>query len=330
MSTLNASNTFTLLELAKRTQNKELLTIAEVLNETNEVMQDIPWQEANGTTSHKDVRRASLPTGTYRRLNSGVAREASLTEPIEEPMAILEAFSTPDKALIDMSPDPQGARMQEATAFLEGMGQNFIGTLFYGDSGKDPERFDGISPRLATLQTGKRRVVIGSGGTGSDVTSVYAVQWGFDKVFGIFPRGSRTMGIEHEDMGTDIALDVTSSVAAPKEYVVYRDHFKFNGGLVVKNPRCIGRVANIEASGSSNIFDEDFLIELLNNMWMGGRGAVIYVETAIKTQMEIKLKDKNNVNFTTREGLGGVDIMFFKNRPVRLVEQILLTEDAIT
>ena len=70
---------YTLLELAKRTNQGELITIAEVLNEQNEIMQDAVWLEANQLLGHVGTQRTHLPVGTHRLANSGVAIEAAST-----------------------------------------------------------------------------------------------------------------------------------------------------------------------------------------------------------------------------------------------------------
>jgi len=56
--------------------------------------------------------------------------------------------------------------------------------------------------------------------------------------------------------------------------------------LVVEDKRCIGRYANIESAGTTNTFNEDILIGLMNIMpddW--GRGRT-YVNNTVMTQME--------------------------------------------
>jgi len=100
MAELTVRGQLTLVELAKRTNNKELLTIAEVLNEDNELVQDAVWLEANDITSHVYTRRTSLPTGSWRQINKGVVEEASSTQQIREPIGILEAFSKTDCVLV--------------------------------------------------------------------------------------------------------------------------------------------------------------------------------------------------------------------------------------
>jgi len=98
---------------------------------------------------------------------------------------------------------------------------------------------------------------------------------------------------------------------------------------VVRHPKCIGRVANIESAGSTNIFDEDLLIKLLNNMKINGNTR-IYCNQTVKTQAEIKLKDKTNVYWTVDKGLEGVPFLSFRQIPVRMIDKdILLNTETV-
>lgn len=323
MSTLNAVKQLTLVELAKRKDpSGNLATIAEVLAEDNEILTDAPYIEANDTFSHKIVRRANLPTGSWRQLNAGVANEASKTQEFTETIGMLETYARTDKDLVDSAPSPQAFRMQEAKAFLEGMSQTLASTVIYGNHQTDPEKFTGLASRMASIAATSN--VINEGGTGSDLTSIYIVQWGIGRAYMIYPKGS-AIGIQHRDLGEDTVSDT-----AGYWYQAYLDHFQVKCGMAVADPRCIARLANIETTGSSNIFDEDNIITLLNRMPMSGAGAVIYCNATIKTQMEIALKDKANVNFTTDNGLGGVPVLRFRGVPVRKVDAITITETALT
>jgi hypothetical protein len=326
MATLVTNTQLTLIELAKRLDPKgNAAVIAEVLNETNEIMGDIPWSEANNTFSHKTTRRLSLPSGSWRKLNAGVSSEISTTVEVTETLGMLETYAENDKMLIDSYPDKGSGRMQEASAFIEGLGQELIATVIYGSTITTPEEFDGLAVRMGNLDADGN--VIGQGGTGSDLTSIYIVQWGLDKTSMMYPKGSKNIGIEHNDLGEVTKIDSNS-----KMWQVYRDHFKFSGGIVCRNPRNMARLANIETTGTSNIFDEDNLIKLLNRMPQRGKGAKLYCNQTVFTQMEIKLKDKTNVNYTASkgEGLAGEQVMHFRGCPIKLVEQILDTEAAIT
>jgi hypothetical protein len=246
---------------------------------------------------------------------------------------MLETYSEIDVELINNAPSPQQARMDEARAFIDGLGNELSDTLVYGNTQATPEEFTGLEPRLGTLATSDN--VLDAGGSGGDTTSVFVVQWGPNQVFMTYPMNSApNVGIRHRDLGeqTVSGANTSGTLHNQNQFQAFRDHFQVKAGLVVKDPRCIGRIANIEASGTTNIFDEDDLITLLNRMKGGGKGASIYVHEEIKTQMEIALKDKNNVNYTADggDGLGGVPMMRFRGHPVRLEDSIILTETAVT
>ena len=322
MPAVDAYSQLTMLELAKRTDPRgEAAKIAEIMSEANEILIDAVWGEANNVTSDKVVRRDYLPAGTWRHVNKGVAKEASVTTEVNEPIGFLESYSEVDKALVDMAPNPRQFRMDEAGSFIEGMSQSLAEAIMYANHDADPEKLDGLSGRLNTLAMDR---VISSGGSGGGTTSIYAIQWGLNQVKMVHPRGSKTVGIEHKDLGEVTLLDKDGN-----PYQGYRDHFVVHCGLVVKDTRCIARVANIESAGAINLFNEDDLITVLNQMKGGGKGAVIYVNRTVKTQMEIALIDRANVNFTTANGLGGVPVLYFRGCPVRLVDQIENTETEV-
>lgn len=310
-----------LVEVVKRHDpDGNLATIAEVLNETNAIMQDIVWREGNDIWSNKTVRRSLLPSGSWRKFNTGVAAESSGTIELVDTIGLLEARAENDVEIINSFRDPKQARMDEARSFIEGMGQEFVATLMYGNSLTAPEEFTGFAPRMAALSATTN--VINEGGSGGDTTSIFVVTWGMDTVFCAYPRNTKA-GLEHKDLGEIDAFD-----SSYNRFRAYADLFQWRVGLVVKHPRAIARLANIEYTGTSNTFDEDNLITLLNRM-VTGPGTRIYCNTDIMTQMEIRVKDKTNVYFSKDDGLAPGFNMRFKGFPVRKVDQILNTETAV-
>lgn len=322
MAAINAYGPLTLVEVAKRKDpDGNLATIAEVLDETNEVLQDAVFREANDTFSNQTTRRASNPTGSFRKLNEGVATESTKTVNLVDRVAILEAWSENDIEVINAFPNPQEARMQEARGFIEGMGQNMAGKIFYGNESSVPEEFTGLAPRMDALATTAN--VLNAGGSGGDTTSIYVVDWGPNSVYMIYPKNS-TAGLEHKDKGIETVEDANGN-----KFEAYVDKFVWKAGLVVKHNKSIGRIANMEYTGSASIFNEDDLITLMNRMTKGP-GRRIYVNEDIMTQMEIRLKDKTNVNFTKADGLAPGTVLKFKGVPVRQCDQILNTETTLT
>jgi len=318
---LLSSTKLTLAELAKRIDDSSVQTIAEVLNETNEFLADAVWIEGNQPGGHKGTIRQTLPSGTWRKLNDGVTEERSETRQITESCGILEALSKVDVDLASMASNPQQFRATEDVAFLEGMGQEFASTFIYGNADTDPEEFNGLAPRLNDLSYGN---VYNNGGSGSDLTSIYIVQWGVKKTHFIYPKNSK-LGLSSEDLGKMLVDGEDSG-----EFLAWVTDFKIKPGLFVHDARSVIRIANIETpSSSSNSFDDDTLLRALRTLPNNGRGAVIYANSTLLADMDIDIKDKSNVNYQPSNGWG-LPTEYFRGVPVRQMDAILNTESAVT
>ena len=315
-------NRLGLVEVVKRHDpDGNLATIAEVLNKSNDILADAVWKESNDIYSNKTTRRSYLPTGSWRKFNSGVTKEASETVELVDVIGILEAWSQNDKDMIDAFKDPTQARMDEAVSFIEGLGQSMATAMVYGDASTDPEKFTGLAPRLDDIAATAN--VINEGGTGSDLASIFVVDWGPTSCYMIYPRNS-VAGLEHIDRGVVEATDSSSN-----EFLAYLDIFKWKAGMVVKNHKSIGRLANIESAGSDNTFDEANLITLLNRMTKGP-GRRIYANETVLTQMEILFNSTSNRYFTKSDGLAAGPVLSFKGVPVRQLDALTITETALT
>ena len=342
MAEFNVRDQLTLLELAKRTNMGALQTIVEVLEETNEWLQDAIWLEANQSMSHITTQRTSRPTGTWRKINQGVTPEASSTKQIVEGIGILEAYSRVDKLLAELSGNVETFRSGEDKAFLAGLSDNLSDVMFrdslgtaYGDTEGNPERFNGLPRRLDHVDLAE---VLDHGSISVTAdTSIYVVQWGEGKVHMIYPKGSPTMGIVHENLGEQ-TIEASGTYAAPALMQALVSHFKVHAGLVVRDERCIRRIASISARGVGSAVTSSFnastnpghhqLIQTLNALPYNGVGARIYCNQTIKTQMDILAVDKSNVLYS-RETWEGRPITMFRGVPVRRVDAILDTEAAL-
>jgi hypothetical protein len=311
----------TLSELAKRTDPKgNPAKIAQVLQQRNQILEDIPWTEANETFSHRTTRAAAEPSGTYRMINYGIAVAAGETTVVTDVVGLLESYSKIDKRLVEAAANPMEFRAQEDMMHVSGLGKTFAESLVYGNASDTAAEFTGLAARMDSASDTN---VIDAGGSGSTCTSIYLVTWGLDTAHGIYGKGS-TAGLQAEDLGIQTW---ESSSLVNRWYVT---HFRWEGGLVVRDPACIGRIASIQSTGTSNIFNEDDLIDLIG-MYAEVRPTTrLYVNRTVMTQMWKRLKDKNNVYFTRNDGLdaGGMPISF-NGIPVRLVEQITNTETAL-
>lgn len=322
------TSTYSLVEQAKRIDpDGTQAQIAEVLNrKMGGILSESPWMPSNSEFTNKTTRRGSLPSGSRRKLNDFVSPSTSRTTEIMDVIENLEDYSNVDKDLVDSMPSPGMFRAGEADAFIEGLGQTIASDILYADSNADPDAMHGLAARMGTLDG---RFVIGAGGTGSDLTSIYGVTWGQTAAHLIYPKNmTANLGVKHTDLGEQTEKDTSTGGLRQ----VYRDHYKIQCGMVVRDPRAIIRLANIESAGASNTFNEDDLIALLNNM-NTGPGTRLYVNETILTQMQIRAKDKANVYYTIEngDGLSGFPPIRFQGVPIRKIDREILvnTEDAI-
>jgi len=328
MSVLTTYKQHTIADVAQRidAQGKQV-RIAEVLMSRNPAFQDAPWFESNEVFSNVTARRAYEPAGQRRKLNDGYAKSATQVRKIVDTVEMVGDRCQVDKKIADSMPNKKEYMNGEAAAFIRGISGTAETDTFYGNSQTDPEQMNGFHVRTRSLAATTN--VIGCGGTGSDLTSCYIVQWGRDACHFVYPRGSMA-GIEHTPLGLGECDGETSGT----KFLGYRDYYELAFGLVAADEKCLARLANIETgyNTTSNTINEDYLIYLLNRMRNGGTGAYIYVNQEVKSRMEVRLKDKTNVHYTARkgEGIAGEEWLYFRGCPVRVSDKILLTEAALT
>ena len=302
--------------------------IVEILTQTNEILQDMTFIEANGVGEHKTTVRSGLPTGTWRKLNYGVQPEKSRTVQVKDSLGMLETYAEVDKALADLNGNSAAWRLSEDYAFIEGMNKTMATTLFYGDSSTDPEKFMGLAPRFnsSTAQNGSN--VIKAGGSGADNTSIWLVVWGPNTVHGLYPKGSQA-GLQQRDLGEDTLID-----AAGGKYQGYRTHYKWDMGLTVRDWRYIVRIANIDvsdltknASTGADLIDLMIqALEIIPNMSMGR--PVFYCSRTVRSFLRRQILNKNNVNLTF-ESVAGKQVLSFDGVPVRKTDALLETEAVV-
>jgi hypothetical protein len=267
----------TLSDLVKRQDpDGKISTIVEILNETNEILEDMVWVEGNLPTGHRTTIRSGIPAPTWRKLYGGVQPSKSTTVQVTDTTGMLEAYAEVDKELADLNGNTNEFRLSEDKAHIEGMNQEMAETLFYGNEGTEPEAFTGLAPRFNSL-TGANNSdnVINGGGTGSDNASIWLMVWGPNTCHGIIPKGS-VGGLQMEDKGQVTIENVDGSGGRME---AYRTHYIWKGGLTVRDWRYIVRIPNIDrsaltkdASSGANLPDLMFeALERIPNLQMAGR-----------------------------------------------------------
>jgi hypothetical protein len=329
MATL-ASNALTLADWAKRLDpNGNIADIVEILNQTNEILDDAMFIEGNLPTGHKVVVRTGLPTVYWRALNVGIPTSKATTVQVTEEMGMLEAYSEIDKDLLLLNGNSAAFRLSEDKAFIEAMNQTQAQTIFYGNSGIDPKQYMGLSPRYGSLSDGNATNIIDAGGTGSNNTSIWLVVWSDNTVFCTFPKGSKA-GLVQEDLGFDTVIDANGG-----RFQAARTHYQWKNGLVVKDWRYVVRIANINVT---NLVTESSAANLVKLMVkalskipnLGAGRAAFYMNRTVWTMLSIQGLNTSSNAVAIKEALsqfGNPKVWStFLGIPMRKVDQLLNTE----
>jgi len=332
MATLG-NNFLTLADKRKRENpDDSIAQIIEILSESNPILSDAITMEANGSQGHTTTMRTGLPSSTFRKLYNGVQPSKSTTRQVTDTAGMLEAYADVDKALADLNGNTAEFRLSEANAFLESMNQQIANTLFYGNTDTEPQKFMGLAPRFDDLNAENGSQIIDAGGTGSDNTSIWFVVWGENTCHMFYPKGS-PIGLNKEDKG-----QVTLDDGNGGHYEGYRDHFKWDVGLSVRDWRFLARIANIDVSDAQTFGESTDtsppiimrMIDAVNQLENMEKGQpVIYMNRTMKTFMDKVATNKSNVNLSIEE-FGGRPVTAFQGIPIRRVDAILNNEAQVT
>lgn len=333
MATLGTS-VLTLADWAKRVDPQgKVPSIVELLNQTNELLSDMLWKEGNLPTGDRTSVRTGLPTVAWRLLNGSVAASKSTTAQIDEACGMLEAYSEVDRDLADLNGNAQAFRLSEAQAFIEAMNQEMAQTFFYGNSGLAPEEFTGLAPRYSSLSSTNASNVITGGGSGSDNASIYLVCWGANTIHGIFPKGSKA-GLMHEDLGL-LPIQGATGIAGSR-LMGYLDHWQWKCGIALKDWRYVVRIPNIDISNlvakSSAADLPELMIKATHRIPnLASSKPVFYMNRTCFQMLDIQRRDDViSGGQLSYDIVDGKRVPTFRGMPIRIVDQLLNTEAAVS
>lgn len=237
-----------LLDLANRTDpDGSIAAVVEILNQENEILDDMMWVEGNQSTGHTSTIRSGIPTPTWTKLYDRVQPAKSRTVQITDNCGMMQQWGEVDKNYANINGNTAEFRLSEERPAMEGMAQEMAQTLFYGNEGTEPEAFTGLSPRFNSLSAENGDNIIDAQGSGSDNGSIWLVVWGDTTCHGIIPKGSKA-GLQVDDLG-EMVSETSDGLLR-----VYRTHYQWHAGLVVRDWRYIVRIANIDKSDLSTTF----------------------------------------------------------------------------
>ncbi len=327
MATLSVLNP-TLLDLAKASDpNGKIATVVEILNQTNEMLEDMTWMEGNLPTGHRTTIRTGLPIPTWRKLYGGVQPNKGTTAQVTDNCGMLEAYAEVDKALADLNGNTAEFRLLEDRAHIEGMNQELQDTLFTGNEGLEPEAFTGLNIRFnAKTGAANSENVIDGGGSGTDNANIWLICWSPNTVHGIVPKGS-TAGIQVHDKG-QVTVEDASNGSNTGRFEAYRTHYRWDAGLSVRDWRYVVRIVNIDKSlltkdASSGADLPDLMFQALRripNLSVGR--CAFYASRDTITFLGRQTANLTKNSTLTMENVGGKMVEMFMGIPVRRVDAL--------
>jgi hypothetical protein len=323
-----------LVDLFKRSEdNQQIATIMELLAETNAMLDDAMAIECNNGTKHRTTVRTGLPTVTWGQLYQGIVQSKSTTTQVDDTTGFVEALSTVDKRILDLSTNEGAVRLSEATAFLEAMSQEAASQIIYGNVATDPEKFTGLAPRFNLTTAANGGQIVSAAGAGADNTSVWFVTWGDNASHLLYPKGT-TAGLSREDKGEQRVTDGSGN-----PYYVKEEMFTWHLGLSVRDWRQVVRIANIDVSllqaGSVDIYK--FMRQAYwkwNKHRSPNSKMAIYCNADVLEALDADSTPTSSTSASfvrlKPQEVDGQEVMGYRGIPVRQVDAILNNEAVVS
>lgn len=314
-------------KFSREDSNKKVMKIVEQMAKQNDILQDAEYQECNDGSKHKTTMRSGIPEPTWRMFNQGIQPSKSTTVPVLDTTGMMEDYGLVDKALADLSGNADAFRTSENMAKLQGFNNKAARYMIYGNTQAEPQAFLGLAPRYNDKSAESGANIVDAGGTGSTNTSIWFVTWGEMSTHLLYPKGS-VAGFQHKFLGQQTARAENGG-----DFEAYRDHFKWDIGMSVRDWRANARIANIDVTqltrdGATGANIIDLMIDALyriDNPEQGEGRTIIYANRTIQSWLHKQAMNSKNVNLTLGE-YGGKKIPEFLGIPIKRIDAILNTE----
>lgn len=321
----------------KKRQNPDgtIADIIDIIQRSDPIMEHIRWAQGNLPTGNQTTQRTGVPRAELRRINRGVGNVKSTTRQVVDTCAMLEAHSQIDVELLGLQPNPQAFRASEDAAIVEGMTQQVADMIFYGDSDKNPDEFNGLAKRYDSYGGNSGdysyQVINAGGNTENKQASAWLVCFGDRAAMGFYPKFGYA-GLKQEDMGEDWCTDENG-----KRFRGVTTLFNWKVGLAIRNPRMVAAVRNIDmsvlnlesvtAEQKKSIIDK-MIIAQHKIQSFSGVDPAWYVPSDIMTLINLYFTDKSNVYVTRKDNMTGMPEYYVNGIRV-LEEQALTTTEAV-
>lgn len=332
----------TLDAVAQATGAKETQLIVNMMTQTNEILWDALWRQANSKNSHRTTVRTGLPEPTWVKLYRGPQPSRGALVEIEDTAGMMEAMSEVDVRILKREANPARFRLLEAEAHIQAMGQTLAKYIIYGSEVDEPASFTGLAPRYSDKSAATGANIIDGGSTSpTGNTSIWMVTWSQTTTHMFYPENTKA-GIERESDDREPRQDPNGGT-----YYVATDLFRMQPGLSVRDWRWNVRIANIDLNSLSTVNILDLLRRAVYKLPAAPRTVnntpktddsmvranpgktVIYCNAEIMEALDKEVDNKSNVLLRLSE-VDGVPLLSYRGIPIRRVDAISTNEGLVT
>lgn len=318
-----------------------LINVVEVMNNTSQyIMDDWVWMECNSGTKHTRGIRTGLPSVSWGALYEGIPQSKSTKQNVDDTTGFVEGLSSVDERVLELYAGNEAAiRAAEGSTFIEAMSQELVTALFYHNPATNARLPKGLGARFGVKATsGAGNQIVDAGGSGSDNTSIWFVEWGYDGLSVIYPKGAPA-GIKRENKGQQRLTD-----ASGNPFFAQEELFRAHVGFSLGDWQRIARVANIDVSdmqaGSVKLYD--FLRKAYYKLKSRRTGKVmdqanpgrvaIYCNRDVLQALDALATNAGAADNFTRLKYGeieGKEVLTYRGIPIRETDAILNTETRV-
>lgn len=321
MATIVANTPLTWAEVNKREGFDDAAAVLGELMQLNEFLDEVPWRPSTHGIYNRQLQAKRLGKGGFSKVNGPVPTISSQADAFNEPVKMYEGDSPVDERILRGTQDPYAVRDSEDALNFEGASQDWLTALVYNNEGDTPDGFKSLWRRRATLVA--KRTWSG-GGSGGDTSSILLTEFSPNGLYLAYPENSAA-GLVNEDRGRHY---IPAVIGTGNMWAWVR-HYEIWAALVLRDDRALQRIANIETSGSSNIFDPAIFINAKNQLPRVGQMAVAFCNRTLKAQVDNNAYAKTNVWFSIREVQGYGPITQIAGIPIRMMEALIDTEATV-
>ncbi|MDB6151460.1 MAG: hypothetical protein JWQ44_2908 [Chthoniobacter sp.] len=340
--TVLTQSTLSMLELYKGLDaHGRYIDVIETMNNTSQnIMDDWVWMQCNGRTKHTRSIRTGLPTVAWTSLYEGIPQSKSQKQAVDDTTGMVEALSSVDTRLLKLyAGESTAIRSAEGRAFVEAMAQELVTALFYYDPATNAKYPKGLGARFNVKSTsGAGNQIVDAGGVGSDNTSIWFVEWGYDGLSVIYPEGT-VGGIQRENKGQQRVVDGNGN-----PYYVEEEYIGCNVGFSLGDWQRVVRIANIDVSdmqaGSVKLYNymrqaywklKSRRTNSVMDQTSPGRVA-IYANRDVLQALDALSTNSGSTDSFIRLNVGeiqGQEVMMYRGMPLRETDAILSTETRV-